>query len=168
MRATIYPGKLQGTIRVPSSPALTQRAILGACLCDSHTLIRAECADAQTLALEGVLAEAGFPVAHDGTHYLCRGHGAFRQNAVIDCQKNIAALDFLLPVSEPVREVLGALCCCAAFGCCTDDFVDLFLKFCFVLLTMVYRGEWTIAVAFLIAYEIITASLPAQKGASRT
>lgn len=98
MRATIYPGKLQGTIRVPSSPALTQRAILGACLCDSHTLIQAECADAQTLALEGVLAEAGFPVAHDGTHYLCRGHGAFRQNAVIDCQKNIAALDFLLPL----------------------------------------------------------------------
>ena len=65
MRATIYPGKLQGTIRVPSSPALTQRAILGACLCDSHTLIQAECADAQTLALEGVLAEAGFPVAHE-------------------------------------------------------------------------------------------------------
>ena len=84
------------------------------------------------------------------------------------CLLAACALDFLLPVSEPVREALGALCCCAAFGCCTGDFVDLFLKFCFVLLTMVYRGEWTSAVAFLIAYEIITASLPAQKGASRT
>lgn len=84
------------------------------------------------------------------------------------CLLAACALDFLLPLPETLREAAGALCCCIAFGCCTGSPEELFLKLCFVLLTAVYRGKWSVAAAFLIAYENTAALLPRSKGASET
>lgn len=69
------------------------------------------------------------------------------------CLLAAVAIDFLVPMPEAARDLIGAACCLAAFGLWEREPLFALGKVCLIVLSAVYCSYWTIAVLLLAALE---------------
>ena len=69
------------------------------------------------------------------------------------CLLAAVAIDFLIPMSETARDLIGAVCCLAAFGVWEREPLFALGKVCLIVLSAVYCSYWTVAVLLLAALE---------------
>ena len=69
------------------------------------------------------------------------------------CLLAAVAIDFIVPMSEAARDLIGAACCLAAFGLWEREPLFALGKVCLIVLSAVYCSYWTVAVLLLAALE---------------
>lgn len=69
------------------------------------------------------------------------------------CLLAAIAIDFVVPMPEAARDLIGAACCLAAFGVREREALVALCKICLIVLSAVYCSYWTIAVLLLAALE---------------
>lgn len=69
------------------------------------------------------------------------------------CLLAAVAIDFIVPMPETARDLIGAACCLAAFGLWEREPLFALGKVCLIVLSAVYCSYWTVAVLLLAALE---------------
>ena len=98
MIATILPGPLQGTVRVPASKSAAHRALIAAALADRPTRVAISALNQDIEATIGCLRALGATITREGD-FLGINPGPFPASAALDCGESGSTLRFLIPVA---------------------------------------------------------------------
>ena len=100
MDIKIIPGKLNGTVSIPSSKSMTHRVLIGAALAKGKSVISNVTFSKDIYATIDALKASGADITADGNTVTVNGlSGRCPQNAEIDCCESGSTLRFMIPVT---------------------------------------------------------------------
>lgn len=99
MIATVFPGRLAGTVRAPASKSAAHRALICAALSDDPTFIRIGALSRDIEATIGCLRALGAGIEAADGGLAVRPIRETAADAVLDCGESGSTLRFLLPVA---------------------------------------------------------------------
>lgn len=100
MDIKIIPGKLNGTVSIPSSKSMTHRVLIGAALAKGKSVISNVTFSKDIYATIDALKASGADITADGNTVTVNGLcGRCPQNAEIDCCESGSTLRFMIPVT---------------------------------------------------------------------
>ena len=105
--APVAAGPVRGTVAVPGSKSVTNRALLLAALSGGPATVSGAPASRDTALMVGALRALGVPVAVDGEHVTVAPHGGMRGGGTVDCGLAGTVMRFVPPAAAladgPVR-----------------------------------------------------------------
>lgn len=100
MDIKIIPGKLKGTVSIPSSKSMTHRVLIGAALAKGKSVISNVTFSKDIYATIDALKASGADITADGNTVTVNGlSGRCPKKAVIDCCESGSTLRFMIPVT---------------------------------------------------------------------
>ncbi len=99
MIATVYPGKLSGTVRVPASKSMAHRLLICAALADVPTEIEISALNNDITATMDCLKAMGAKIEQTGSLYRIIPASVIPEKCTLDCGESGSTLRFLIPVA---------------------------------------------------------------------
>jgi len=103
MIATVHPGKLKGTVRVPASKSMAHRLLIAAALADGPTTIEISALNNDITATMACLKSLGAKVSSKGAEYTITPVRDVPPNCTLDCGESGSTLRFLIPVAAALN-----------------------------------------------------------------
>lgn len=110
MMAVIQPGKIHGTLTVPASKSVMQRALAAALLRKGKTIIYNPGISNDDIAALKIIQDLGAEVHHHADHILINSKGVQPQSAMVHCGESGLSVRMFLPIialSGQLTEVTG-------------------------------------------------------------
>ena len=99
MDIKIYPGKLAGTVRIPSSKSFSHRNIIAAALAKGDSVVR-DVSDSKDITVTcGAMTAFGAHISSESGIYNVEGIGSIPENAYCDCGESGSTLRFMIPIA---------------------------------------------------------------------
>ncbi|MGN1405735.1 MAG: 3-phosphoshikimate 1-carboxyvinyltransferase, partial [Erysipelotrichaceae bacterium] len=94
----IYPGKVKGSVTLPSSKSISHRALICAALSDGVSVITNTGSSKDIEATVSCLKKAGVNIEYDGFKAVVKGGKLSFSDEVIDCNESGSTMRFLIPL----------------------------------------------------------------------
>lgn len=100
MNVTVYPGKLSGSVDIPSSKSFSHRCLIAAALSYGVSVVSNVTNSVDIAATVSAMTAMGAEISVNGSEYTVKGIASPKESAVIDCCESGSTLRFLIPVAS--------------------------------------------------------------------